>query len=159
MPKGIVQPFRSTPVYQNRQQWVDYLLGKGGTEAMASATWSRLSESAFYENDTYLVQVDKNPPHQFRGAVVWMLWIKRHDNDHNRDPLDFQAIKDQLVGKDVEAVELYPAESRLCDGANRTGLVCFLSLNGAPYPQFPVGPNPTPKLSRLTGRNSPAGVL
>ena len=46
------------------------------------------------------------------------LSIRRDDRRPDRDWRHHQAIKNQLAGPEVEAVELFPAESRLVDTAN-----------------------------------------
>ena len=51
-----------------------------------------------------------------------------------RDWRHFQAIKNQLVGAEAEAVELYPAESRLVDTSNKYHLYCL-----QPGKRFPFG--------------------
>lgn len=57
----------------------------------------------------------------------------RHNNRHFlRDWRDFQRIKNELVGPEAEAAELYPAESRLVDGANQFHLWAFMG-------RFPFG--------------------
>lgn len=72
---------------------------------------------------------------EFLAGEVWMndlyvvikyargdwhhLSIRRADRKPCRDWRDFQAIKNQLCGEDREAVELYPAESRVVDTANQ----------------------------------------
>lgn len=45
--------------------------------------------------------------------------IKRLDKAPVHDWRHFQRIKNELIGPECEAVELYPAESRLVDGANQ----------------------------------------
>ena len=47
------------------------------------------------------------------------LSIKRHDREPVSDWRDMQEIKNQIVGKEHEAVEIYPADSRLVDTANQ----------------------------------------
>lgn len=47
------------------------------------------------------------------------LSIRRVDRRPCRDWRDFQAIKNQLCGPEREAIELYPAESRVVDTANQ----------------------------------------
>jgi len=47
------------------------------------------------------------------------LSIRRQDRAACRDWRHFQKIKNQLAGPEREALELYPAESRLVDGANQ----------------------------------------
>ena len=74
---------------------------------------------------------------------------------------DFQRIKNELVGPECEAVEIYPAESRLADSANQYHLWAFLnpghsipfgftggrfvtegSVDGLTQRPFPVGEKP-----------------
>lgn len=90
-----------------------------------------LPDGIVWRNSRYLVVVrtcgDGDSP-----AIVW-LSIKRHDGLPARDWRDLQRMKNELVGVEVEAVELFPAESRLVDNANQTHLWCF------PGFQFPFG--------------------
>jgi len=52
------------------------------------------------------------------GEVVW-LSIKRHDKEPIHDWRDLQRIKNEVVGETAEAMEIYPAESRLMDASNQ----------------------------------------
>jgi hypothetical protein len=47
------------------------------------------------------------------------LSIKRNDRDAAHDWRHFQWIKNDVLGPEREAVEIYPAESRLVDGTNQ----------------------------------------
>lgn len=53
------------------------------------------------------------------------LSIRNQDRSVRHDWRHFQRIKNQLAGPEWEAVEIYPAESRLVDGANQYHLWCF----------------------------------
>ena len=53
------------------------------------------------------------------------LGISAHDGTARHDWREFQWIKNQLAGEECEAVELYPAESRLLDPSNYYSLWCF----------------------------------
>lgn len=53
------------------------------------------------------------------------LSIKRLDREALHDWRDLQRIKNELLGEEFEAIELYPKESRLVDGANQYHLWCF----------------------------------
>ena len=55
------------------------------------------------------------------GEITW-LSIKRRDKGPQRDWRDLQHIKNDIVGPEAEAMEIYPAESRLMDTANQTHL-------------------------------------
>ncbi len=70
-----------------------------------------------YRNSRYQVSVRRyNLPEI--GACVH-LSIKLHDKSATHDWRDFQRIKNELLGEEEEAVEIFPAESRLADGANQ----------------------------------------
>lgn len=47
-----------------------------------------------------------------------LITVQRRDAGHIRDWRDMQRIKNELLGPEREAVELYPAESRLVDTRN-----------------------------------------
>ena len=82
-------------------------------------------------NDKY--QVARN-----EHGVLIHLSIKRLDKSPlERDWRDYQAIKNQLIGKECEAIELFPAESRLVDNANQFHLWGW----GNPEIRVPVGWN------------------
>ena len=86
-----------------------------------------------WKNDRYVVIVRRDS----NGFVAY-LSIRRSDRKAARDWRDFQAIKDQLAGEDVEAVELYPAKTRLVDTANHYWL--WMLPPGARFPLgFPEG--------------------
>jgi len=82
-----------------------------------------------WANSIYQVAVRRGPD----SAVH--LSIKRTDNAPVRDWRDLQRIKDELIGPECEAMELYPARSRLVDSANQFHLWGFSD----PSFRFPVG--------------------
>ena len=65
-----------------------------------------------YLNDKYQVSLRR------LGEIVH-LSIKRIDREPVHDWRELQQIKTELVGPECEAVELYPAESRVIDTANQ----------------------------------------
>lgn len=80
-------------------------------------------------NDIYQVQVRRVGEHGVH------LNIRRRDGGPIlRDWRHFQQIKNELIGRECEAVELYPAESRKWDEGNKYHL--FGYLDGS---RFPVG--------------------
>ena len=82
-----------------------------------------LPDGTIYRNSRYQVVV-RRPASPQDAPLVW-LSIKRIDNQPCRDWRDFQQIKNELLGAEVEAVELYPAESRRVDAANQYHLWAF----------------------------------
>jgi hypothetical protein len=75
--------------------------------------------SAVWQNDRYVVLVFDHP----RGITE--LSIRRTDREWPRDWRHFQRIKNEIVGPEREGAELYPAESRLVDGANQFHIWCL----------------------------------
>lgn len=85
-----------------------------------------------FKNDIYQVLVRDTP--MFGATGVW-LSIKRLDRQPIHDWRDLQEIKNQVVGREHEAVELYPAESRCVDTSNQYHLWCLAN----PSVRFPLG--------------------
>lgn len=75
-------------------------------------------------NSRYQVAVYQDE-HPDLGRIVH-LSFKTHDRQAYHDWRDMQRIKNELVGPDFDAVEIYPAESKLVDGANQYHLWVFL---------------------------------
>ena len=78
-----------------------------------------------YQNNLYSVMVFRNKQadwqvHEksWKGTMTY-LSIKRLDKKSIHDWRHMQQIKNELVGKDYEAVEIYPNEKRLVDTANQ----------------------------------------
>lgn len=94
-----------------------------GKEAARDA-WVYMARCEHYVDDTYHVAIDRRPDHGFPFPLVH-LSIKRHDRVAMHDWRDLQEIKNQMVGVDAEAIELYPAESRVVDTANQYHLWAF----------------------------------
>ena len=83
-----------------------------------------------WENDVYQVTVrrwTKDPVFGTRGGMI-QIGINSLDGTARHDWRDFQNIKTQIAGAEVEAFELYPAESRLLDPSNYYTLWCFPGL-------------------------------
>jgi hypothetical protein len=80
-------------------------------------------------NNTYEVQVFRRD-----DGSVRRLSIRRHDYAPVADWRDKQWIKTRFCGPEIEAAELYPAESRVWDKANWYHLWCL-----PPGQRFPLG--------------------
>jgi hypothetical protein len=80
-----------------------------------------------------LVQVAQDVP---PFGLVVQLSITTHDQQARHDWREMQRIKNELVGENVEAVELYPSENRMVDNANWYHLFCFprLAVGGGRFP-------------------------
>ena len=88
----------------------------------------RLAATPMYKNDLYTVQIESCPPFVH-------LHIHRNDWGPCKDWREFQLIKNQLVGEENEAVELFPAESRLVDTSN----TYHVWVHSDPKFRFPLG--------------------
>lgn len=87
-----------------------------------------------WRNDIYTVHERRQAPKDngLSGDLVW-LSIHRHDRQPIRDWRHLQKIKNDIIGPEEEAIELFPAESRLVDTSNEYHLWCIIGLT------FPFG--------------------
>lgn len=92
----------------------------------------RLGFEHCYANNRYIV-LTRGVDVPGIGRMTWVS-LRRTDRLPVRDWRDLQRIKNEIVGPEAEAVELFPAESRLVDGANQFHLWC-----GPPGMRFPFG--------------------
>ena len=85
-----------------------------------------------YHNSRYTVMVRIVPP--IHGWPNFLhLSIRRNDRQVIDDWREKQRIKNEVVGPENEGVELFPAESRLRDGANQFHLF-VLAESGISFP-------------------------
>lgn len=105
--------------------------------AVATIEASLAEVQSTWRNDVYQAHVIPWEPMLIKGerVPVVQLSIRRLDRGHARDWRDFQRIKNELVGPEIEAIELYPAESRLMDSANQFHLWCVMDRSF----RFPFG--------------------
>ena len=86
---------------------------KSWTEFERAGSGDPFGESKTFINNLYQVSVDED----IGGALH--LSIVRRDRRPIRDWRHLQRIKNEIAGPDREAVEIYPAESRLVDTNNQ----------------------------------------
>lgn len=72
-----------------------------------------------WRNNLYEVQCRNRGPQEEGGPDLWHLSIKRINKEPIHDWRHLQRIKDELLGPNCEAVEIYPAKDRVVDGANQ----------------------------------------
>lgn len=87
-----------------------------------------------WKNDLYQVQIRPFFCEGFQSEMVHIN-IRRCDGAAVFDWRHRQLIKNQLVGEECEAFELYPAESRMVDTSNKYHLWAFVD----PKIRLPVG--------------------
>lgn len=74
----------------------------------------------YYVNDRYQVEVEGSAPLDDPDAVSLVhINIRRRDGGAVHDWRDLQQIKNEILGPECEAIEIYPAESRLVDTSNK----------------------------------------
>ena len=89
-----------------------HLSGEKISREQARKIYREQLSSEYYQNDKYLVAVRATEDFTH-------LSIRRLDRGHAKDWREFQQIKNELLGEDIEAVELYPKQSRVVDAANQ----------------------------------------
>lgn len=82
-----------------------------------------------WANDRYVACVERRP-----DGTVKSISVHRRDRKPIRDWRHMQAIKNDIAGYETEAVELFPADSRLMDTSNEYWLWCL-----PPGEQFGMG--------------------
>jgi hypothetical protein len=92
---------------------VERLTSRGFDPVQVEATLRADHNRPVWKNDRYTVIVN-----ELGDGTTW-LSIRRNDRKAARDWRDFQRIKNDICGPEREAVELYPAESRLVDTSNQ----------------------------------------
>jgi hypothetical protein len=94
-----------------------------------------LSQPGFvgvFRNNLYQVEYREIDAPEWKGKVAW-LCIRRHDSEAVHDWRHLQQIKNDLCGPEAEALEIYPAESRLVDTSNQYHLFVLPPGTGIPF--------------------------
>ena len=106
------------------REYLAEMMREGLTRRQAKHLYRKMKADRVFLNDTYQVNIDDAPAHNFPFALTH-LSIKRRDKQSIHDWRDLQQIKNALCGPEREAFEIYPAESRKVDSANQYHLwVC-----------------------------------
>jgi hypothetical protein len=98
------------------KECIAQFMEQGLTRAEAKSEYNRHwnPKNKIWQSDKYVVHVDYP-----EGDGFIHLSIRNFDGTARHDWREFQEIKNTLVGKEYEAIELYPAESRLLDECNQ----------------------------------------
>lgn len=136
---GDLKPFERGALQIKPREFIRDAIGMGMTRRQAKLTLRHMLRDEIWMNDEYQVNVDKNPEHGFGDVEVWHLSIKRRDRSPIHDWRDLQAIKNAICGHWVEAIELYPAETRVVDTANQYHLFALIRNGDGSRPVVPCG--------------------
>jgi hypothetical protein len=99
-----------------------------------SGPGSDTGDIEYYFNNRYQVAIRKAEDHN--GVPLKVLSIRRQDRKAIMDWRDLQWIKNELLGPEEEAIQIFPAESRLLDTSNQywlwsyPGQYCGLGFSG-----------------------------
>lgn len=105
--------------YRKHERWGDWRIADLTPEQLALLAKHREVPLLVYVNDVYEVWKYKAEVHADWPAM-WHLSIKRRfTKEVIRDWRHLQRIKNELIGPEHEAVEIFPAESRLMDTSNQ----------------------------------------
>lgn len=142
MANGQIESLSPLVARPSRAGYIDALLAAGASEEKANEAWHILSGSDLYESKDYVIQLIKGGHDHLAGALAtFTLVVSRKDGNPVDDWRDLQEIKNRMVGREVEAVELFPAVSRSTDFCNRTVLFCYVGGGGPTDvpPRLPFG--------------------
>jgi hypothetical protein len=112
---------------------------------------SRAKLTRSFENNIYHVEMVHTPP--FTPPFIHLV-IRRHDWVPVKNWAHFQQIKNEIVGPENEAVELFPAESRLVDAAH----LYHLWVHSDPKFRFPIGWSERFVCDQTDAKSSDAGT-
>ncbi len=103
---------------------------------LSETQMQELLQGEFWMNNLYQVEVRRIAPPEDRQvkALIW-LSIRRRDREPIHDWRHIQRIKNEVIGPEYEAVELYPAESRKVDTSSQF----HLFVVDDPTFRFPFG--------------------
>jgi hypothetical protein len=97
----------------------------------------KLGAERLFKNSRYHVFLRMIPhPGLAEGELMTHLSIKRNDRRVLHDWRDLQRIKNEICDPECEAIEIYPAESRLVDTSNQYHLWVFPKGKFIPFGFF-----------------------
>ncbi len=115
-------------VKMNRKVWTKFI-------KTVPASGKLKPDQAMYHNNRYVVIVERQQATDGQGPDLVSLSIRDRERSSRHDWRDMQRIKNELIGPEIEMVEIYPAESRLVDTSNHY----FLWGLDDPTFRFPFG--------------------
>jgi hypothetical protein len=99
----------------------------GGGVLVSDVALDTVGADEVWVNNRYTVFVRRYLEAPPWGRTIH-LSLKRNDKQPIHDWRELQRIKNELLGPDREAVELYPSEARKVDTSNQYHLWCFPDL-------------------------------
>lgn len=121
LPQSEIEALRADLISKPPEYFEPYLGPGAGPERIAGYIEEVLIQTAGgtrWNNDKYQVVIFEAAENE-QFPPMWHLSIKRHDRYPIFNWRDIQTLKNELIGPENEGVQLFPAESRLVDGANQ----------------------------------------
>jgi hypothetical protein len=102
---------------------------KNQLKASLKKNIEHLKKGELWSNEKFMIQVYKGSDademihiDQLKGKCTW-LSIRTQDRNTNISWAELQDIKNTLCGKECDALQMYPKESRLVDSSNQYHLI------------------------------------
>ena len=130
-----MQPAQSQPIHpKRRRELVRWAESQGFDETAIAKHITKAENAETWMNSTYVATVHDVPTSSGWPAMK-QLSIRRIDRKVIRDWRHLQQVKNDIFSNENEAVELYPAASRVVDTANSYHLFVIVE----PGVKFPFG--------------------
>jgi hypothetical protein len=129
--------------------WDPIQIGQAGSQSMSVRAFHDNPNGCFWryrDQKARVVKVDAFTNRLYNGIVHHFedgsmhIDFKRNDRSAVRDWRHFQAIKNEIAGPEREAIEIFPPESALIDGANQYHLWVLPEGQESPLGLDPDGP-------------------
>ncbi|MHC4229406.1 MAG: DUF7694 domain-containing protein [Planctomycetota bacterium] len=108
----------------SRKKMIREFQKHGVSKKQAMDQIRQIQKQEVWANDEFTVHIDRDCPNGFNLGMT-ELSIKRNDKEPIMDWRKLQQIKNALVGEENDALQLFPAESRLVDTANQYYIFVF----------------------------------
>lgn len=105
-----------------RPHWTPF---QRATSCLQDGREIKPTDYLIFVNSRYQVTLFHCEDDERFGPVIHLSIKSRENSATAHDWRDMQRIKNELLGPEVEAVEVFPAESRLVDTSNQYHLFCF----------------------------------
>jgi hypothetical protein len=123
------------------REYIAHAKSHGMTTDQAKRQYRRQLSAEWWGSEKYTVCHYRDGAHGFDPTwTLHHLSIHRRDRAPCTDWREFQLIKTTVLGDDAEAVQLYPAEDRVVDGANEYHLWSLFDGDGKAL-RWPLGFN------------------
>ena len=131
------------PLTRSPREYIARAVSAGMTRREAKEHYREMLAAEWWGNDDYSCLVfrdgGRSKRHGFDPSwTIVHISLHRRDRAPCNDWRDLQQIKSDVLGAEAEAVQLYPAESRVVDTSNEYHLWALFNAKGEPV-MWPLG--------------------